>query len=462
MAVRITDVHKNMEDSGAAADHFRRRMGFLGLVGVGFTCTVYLMTLLRPVMEPFMWALFLVIAMKPLATCFENTFLCIGRVVCGCGTRRYRTPARSRLHFLGNGEQERLLQMKLKVEEIEMAPLPDSVQGVDDSEAGHDLWHIKDGTNVEGFCASFCAVLSRALAIFCVLAVVLGVMCGFAMLVAEGVLRVRGNVSIYEKGVMNAMENTKRFLAAGADGLPQNIVDEISEKAQAKAKVVASDLVSEMLSEGSRLLVELLMLGLYVIFWLCAPMPLNSKTESIFRRYLFLKGSSCIVYGISVGTMLKLLRVELALLFGVMSFFFSFIPEVGALIALSLPIPIILFDSRLETPFLTATIATSGQLCLKFIFANIIEVKLVESDAIMKMHPVVTLLAVTFFGLVWGPTGMLLCVPMMTYLKVALLSDYVPPAYRNPVLVLLEGDRRAPERHLRRLRAADRRGQLSD
>lgn len=190
-------------------------------------------------------------------------------------------------------------------------------------------------------------------------------------------------------------------------------------------------------------------------------MPLNTKTERIFRRYLFLKGAACICYGICVGSMLYILKVELPVIFGLMSFLFSFIPEVGALIAMLLPVPVILFDNRLEAPFLTLLIATLGQLGLKFVFANIIEVKLVENDATMKMHPVITLLAVTFFGFIWGPTGMLLSVPIMTYLKVVILSDLVPPAYRDPVLVILEGDRRAPERHGRRppqareLRATD-------
>merc|ERR1740121_3581622 len=115
-----------------------------------------------------------------------------------------------------------------------------------------------------------------------------------------------------------------------------------------------------------------------------------------------------------------------------------------------LPVPVILFDSKLRTPFLTLLSAMAGQMSLKFIFANIIEVKLIENDATMKMHPVITLLAVTFFGFVWGPTGMLLSVPIMAYLKVVVLSDRVPAAYRDPVLVLLEGDRRAPERHRRR------------
>ncbi|CAE7868861.1 tqsA [Symbiodinium necroappetens] len=71
---------------------------------------------------------------------------------------------------------------------------------------------------------------------------------------------------------------------------------------------------------------------------------------------------------------------------------------------------------------------------------------LVENDSTMKMHPVVTLLAVTFFGFVWGPTGMLLSVPMMTYLKAVLLAEYVPAGYRDPLLILIEGDRRAPRR----------------
>ncbi|CAE7247739.1 tqsA [Symbiodinium natans] len=74
---------------------------------------------------------------------------------------------------------------------------------------------------------------------------------------------------------------------------------------------------------------------------------------------------------------------------------------------------------------------------------------LVENDSTMKLHPVVTLLAVTFFGFLWGPTGMLLSVPMMTYFKAVLLAEYVPAGYRDPLLILIEGDRRAP----RRLRA---------
>ena len=68
------------------------------------------------------------------------------------------------------------------------------------------------------------------------------------------------------------------------------------------------------------------------------------------------------------------------------------------------------------------------------------------------MHPVAILLSVAVWGHVWGPTGMLLSVPLMAFFKIALLSDLVPPSYRDPVLILLEGDSRAPQRHAERLR----------
>merc|ERR1711957_404939 len=112
-----------------------------------------------------------------------------------------------------------------------------------------------------------------------------------------------------------------------------------------------------------------------------------------------------------------------------------------------LPCPIILLDSRLERPFGVLVLAVVGQLALKFAFSNIIEVKLIESDKKLRMHPVMILLSVGVFGHLWGPTGMLLSVPLMALLKISLFSELVPSSYRDPILVILEGDRNAPQKH---------------
>lgn len=42
---------------------------------------------------------------------------------------------------------------------------------------------------------------------------------------------------------------------------------------------------------------------------------------------------------------------------------------------------------------------------------------------------------------------MLLSVPLMALMKIALFSELVPSSYRDPILVILEGDRRAPQKH---------------
>eukprot|EP00439_Symbiodinium_sp_Y106_P085259 s97_g27.t6 len=116
---------------------------------------------------------------------------------------------------------------------------------------------------------------------------------------------------------------------------------------------------------------------------------------------------------------------------GLTSFVLSFIPEVGAFLSMALSVPVILFDSRLEAPLATLLTALAAQIGLKFLFANVVEVKLVENDSTMKMHPVVTLLAPKLrFGRLGG------------YLKAVVLAEYVPAGYRDPLLILIEGDHR--------------------
>lgn len=421
------------ENDGECELHlFRQKAGFLGIVGIAFTCGVFLMTLLRPVLEPFLWALFLVIALHPVTMVFEGILQCMGRSLCGVSRRK---------GCILRGD----VPPELELEPVErrLGEAVDAEAAVESS--GEQLWRV-------AFWGSCCECLSRIVAVSCALAVVSCVAVGVATFIFEGAIRLKENSAIYEKGARSTLGRTTELFGFILEKLPEGVKNEISENALSSAKAIASELVELLLQQAGKIFVELLMLGLYVMFWLCTPMPLNTDTERIFRCYMFLKGSACICYGLCVGVMLRVLQVELAAVFGLMSSFLSFIPEVGAFFAMILPMPVILFDSRLDAPFLTLLIAMLGQLCLKFVFANIIEVKLVENDATMKMHPVITLLAVTFFGFIWGPTGMLLSVPMMAYLKVALLSDRVPSAYGDPVLIMLEGDRRAPERHRRRAR----------
>jgi len=230
-------------------------------------------------------------------------------------------------------------------------------------------------------------------------------------------------------------------------GLPEKVADEIANNALARVEALLSAIITEVLSNLHRFVLEFLMMALYITFWLSDPMPVGSSIQELFKRYIILKSAACLGYGLCVGILFWLLHIDLAAPFGLAAFLLSYMPEVGPFMSMLLPVPVILFDGRLKSPALTFLIATGAQLALKFIFANIVEVKLVEADRLMKMHPVIILLAVSFFGYIWGPTGMLLSVPLVAYFKVALLSDAVPARYRDPALIVLEGDRQAPTRH---------------
>ena len=141
-------------------------------------------------------------------------------------------------------------------------------------------------------------------------------------------------------------------------------------------------------------MVMMLMTMLYMMFWLFAPMPSRSGVDQLFRRYMFMKTACCVGYGICVGIMLSILSVDLAVVFGLFTFVFNYIPEVGPFVAALLPLPVILLDSRLERPMITAMTAIMGQMSLKFIFGNVVEVALIDSDHKMRMHPVIILLSV--------------------------------------------------------------------
>ncbi|CAK0843489.1 unnamed protein product [Prorocentrum cordatum] len=121
---------------------------------------------------------------------------------------------------------------------------------------------------------------------------------------------------------------------------------------------------------------------LYTLFWLCSPVPMNSSIDIMFRKSCNCRecdSASC------RGQLTKaFLSIDLASVFAATTFALNYVPEVGPFVAMVLPCPVILFDSRIERPFLVLVTAMGGQLALKFAFSNIIEVKLIESDKKMR------------------------------------------------------------------------------
>ena len=120
--------------------------------------------------------------------------------------------------------------------------------------------------------------------------------------------------------------------------------------------------------------------------------------------------------GFLVGLILYLLGVDLALVFGFLAFLLNFIPSIGSIIATLLPLPIILVSPDASWTIAVLAIALPGT--VQLVIGNIITPKVLGDS--LDLHPIVILMALIFWGVLWGIVGMLLATPMTAVLKILL------------------------------------------
>ena len=151
----------------------------------------------------------------------------------------------------------------------------------------------------------------------------------------------------------------------------------------------------------------------------------NSIKKYISTKVLIAFGTS-LLFGITYW----ILDLELALVFATLTFFLTFIPIFGAAIALILPIPVafIQYDSLLPIMLIILL-----PLSYKVIIGDFIEPKILGSA--LNLHPVTIILALIFWGLLWGIIGVLLAAPITAIIKIS-FGKYNTT---KPIARLLEG-----------------------
>lgn len=140
-----------------------------------------------------------------------------------------------------------------------------------------------------------------------------------------------------------------------------------------------------------------------------------AEVERGVRRYLQVKVAVSALTGTVVGVVLTVLGVDLALVFAVFAFLLNFVPNVGSIIASLLPLPVVLV-SDLST--LAAVLAIALPAAAQFLIGNALEPRWMGRS--LDLHPVVVLLALIFWGTLWGIIGVILAVPVTAALKILL------------------------------------------
>jgi AI-2 transport protein TqsA len=133
------------------------------------------------------------------------------------------------------------------------------------------------------------------------------------------------------------------------------------------------------------------------------------------RVYLVEMFVFSLIIGVFVGGILWLLGVKFWLSFGFLAFVLNFIPTIGPIIVAFLPVPVILLDPELD-PWAKGLALTLPPIVHGFI-ANVIQPRFQSRS--QGVHPVVSMIALIVFGMLWGPVGAVLAVPLAAVLKIA-------------------------------------------
>ena len=256
---------------------------------------------------------------------------------------------------------------------------------------------------------------SRALAVVNVLLVVALVLAVVVLVLLNAAQQILASVGEYSE---NFTELGARFLAYLKTWHIEIESQDLTDRMRAELPGLATSSlgsVATVLSKG-------LLVLIFVVFLLAGRNPhvirrgVYAEIDSQIRRYLVTKVAISAVTGTLVWSVLHLFGLKLASVFGILAFMLNFIPSIGSIIATFLPIPMAAAQFQDNYLMTLGVVAVPG--VIQVAIGNIIEPKLMGGG--LKLHPVTILLSLAFWGLLWGPAGMLLAVPIMATIRIVL------------------------------------------
>ena len=143
--------------------------------------------------------------------------------------------------------------------------------------------------------------------------------------------------------------------------------------------------------------------------------PLIKEIQNKISAYLFVHIIMSIITGVCVGIVYYSVGLKLAFTFAILTIILNFIPNLGSVIAVLLPLPIVYMQYGLGAKFFVVLLIPS---VIQVIIGSIIEPKLLGNG--MDLHPVTIISSLVFWTLVWGVPGAFLAVPITAAVRIIL------------------------------------------
>lgn len=195
----------------------------------------------------------------------------------------------------------------------------------------------------------------------------------------------------------------------------------------------------QYISEGiPSLLGSAVMMMIFMFFLLLGDAQIGLEKPTIWleierkiRSYIVTKTVISALTGVAVGFALWMFDIPLAFVFGMLACLLNFIPNVGPLLMCVLPLPLIVLDPDLSlASMITVIVLVSA---IEFVSGNVVETKIMGDS--FELHPVVVLLTLMLWGMIWDLPGMFLATPITAAMKI-LLEKF---EYTRPVAEMMAG-----------------------
>lgn len=261
------------------------------------------------------------------------------------------------------------------------------------------------------------------LAITLVVVFVALVLVGVTGILASTVRAFTAQIPQYEAPLRELTENTLRWVRSF--GIETPAARELTELVQPDALLT---LVGQTLNAVVAVLSRVVIVTVTMTFLLFEASDLRNKTRAAFgeggtaelsfgqaplqvQRYLFIKSVASLITGILVGAWVYFLGLDFPMMWGLIAFLLNFIPTIGSIVA-AVP-PTLLAIVQLGP--LGAGGVMLGYLAVNVVIGNLLEPRMLGRT--LGLSPLVVFLSLLFWGWLWGPAGMLFCVPLTVIAK---------------------------------------------
>lgn len=272
-------------------------------------------------------------------------------------------------------------------------------------------------------------------------ALIIVILVGFGQLIANNFNEMLASAPNYQERIEYQLEEIAHLF--GMDELPD--YEELSE--QLNFAGLTRSLINTVQTTTKNFFLVLI----YVIFLMIEQNAMPKKINALrlapdnkdriktilnqindaSRTYILVKTMASLLTGILCYFVLIAVGVDFALFWAFLIFLLNYIPTVGSIVATAFPSALTLIQFEPLTPFFIVLFSLVG---IQLLVGSYLEPRFLGHS--LNVSPLVVILTLMLWGYIWGPAGMLLCVPI-TVIIIITLAHF--PSTR-PIAVLLSKD----------------------